>query len=209
MKKSSRIGVREKTKIGQETIAESARARWIYPPRGSLEDFIAGKHHAIRQKRQETLGEEVDDMRIIRALREGDVEPFFQGLRYDPTILISSPIFRMTIGTWWLQKHLASDEGQRARLLLTKIGKVLADPAGRPELPYEERAAKKKESNAISKRCFDDRVRAAVNRLEPEILAEHAQKKPSVALPKALASRAAVVRAAARLVQEKINKGKL
>lgn len=149
MKKiSQQPTARHLLKVGQELLTFAESVHWSEPPGEErdghrtipLKEFTR-RMVDLQRRKQATIGKDVDRIRIIDALKRNDVEPFFQGLRYDPTLLTVSPIYRMTIGTWWHQKHLNHAVGQRARKLLRKIGSVLADIAGRPEMSPEEREA--------------------------------------------------------------------
>jgi len=140
MKKSPRIGERDKIKIAQEIPPRPTALVLAYPPVLSLETSPPWDP-SVDPYRSQVLGEGRNPRRVLVALERGDCEPFFQALRYDPTILTISPIYWLTIDKWWKQKLYANEAGEQARQLLKRIGSVLADPLGRPELPPKEREA--------------------------------------------------------------------
>jgi hypothetical protein len=87
----------------------------------------------------------VDD--ILEELQAGDPELFFLALSLSPAYLHEPPIYAATIGTWWPQKKSDTPEGENARKYLRRIGSVLADPLGRPEITKAEREQNKQTSN--------------------------------------------------------------
>lgn len=122
MKRHTQKSVREKIKIGQEVLEEKEVSLWLMPPMRSLEETLQGSpYERLKRKRKQELPE-VESMSILHALWDGNCEPFFQALRYDPTTLFSSPIYRMTIGKWFRLKG----EDKAAREFLRRIGKELA-----------------------------------------------------------------------------------
>lgn len=129
MKKPIGPTARQKIKVGQKLRMFAENTHWSEPPGEerdgqrtiSLKEFTRELVNLQRQK-QETIGKDVDPLRIIDALRSNDVEPFFQALRYDPTVLLNPHIYRQTLGAWF-QRKFADEE---ARESLKRIGAELA-----------------------------------------------------------------------------------
>ena len=125
MKKTpTQIKTRDKISIAQGVLEHSEVAHFLSPPLGTLEESIRASSEARAER--ERVFPDLETFPIIERLRGGDFEPFFHALRYDPTILLSPPIWRMTIGAWFRRKH----EDKTAQLLLKKLSSALAFTGG-------------------------------------------------------------------------------
>lgn len=147
MKKTYRKGIRQQTRVAQETLALSEVTHFLSPPLVLIEEWAKFKEET-RVKRQQA-GIAVDSFLVIDRLHQGDLEPFFQALRYDPAILASPPLFRLTVGDWFRRKL----EDVKAQANLLRIGKELAWVGGgrKGDTTEEEKRQTKNKASSRSK----------------------------------------------------------
>lgn len=175
MKSPNQLRTREKIRAGQEVLAQSEIAHFLSPPIGlRLEESIKAREDALAERKRALP--EVDSFLIIERLRAGDVEPFFQALRYDPIILFSPPIWRMTVGDWFRRKG----EDRTAQRFLERIGTELAfkGQGNVKKLTTEEAKQRKRKNTNVSKRKFSARVEERFTSL-CKALNEAVKKLPS------------------------------
>lgn len=115
-------------------------------PKGAVEAVQVAAARAAGVRIPLAIAELEEEYRVpveeaVAGFERGDLEPFLSHLTLLGPTLLAEPQLVPYLHGWWYWCRESGEAGDRARQLFKRMGSVLADPIGHPDLPMEKREA--------------------------------------------------------------------